>query len=117
MGAALAAANLILSRAGASVLGDYPLFGFPAILVPYPYAWRYQQINANYLAERGAAVIVRDEDLERDLFNQIVELISDSSKLSDMSRSMSALATPNSAAKIAALMQEMIGTNNGGSLR
>ena len=117
MGAALAAANLILSRAGASVLGDYPLFGLPAILVPYPYAWRYQQINANYLAERGAAVIVRDEDLERDLFNQIVELISDSSKLSDMSRSMSALATPNSAAKIAALMQEMTGTNNGGSPR
>ncbi len=114
MGAALAAANLIVSRAGASVLGDYPLFGLPAILVPYPYAWRYQQINANYLAERGAAVIVRDEDLERDLFNQIVELISDSAKLSDMSRSMSALAVPNSAVKIAALMQEMTGTNNGG---
>jgi UDP-N-acetylglucosamine--N-acetylmuramyl-(pentapeptide) pyrophosphoryl-undecaprenol N-acetylglucosamine transferase len=114
MGAALAAADLIVSRAGASVLGEYPLFGLPAILVPYPYAWRYQQVNASYLAERGAAVILRDEDLETNLYDQIHNLIADPAKLSSMSQAMASLSTPDAAQKIADLMYEMSGVKDGG---
>ena len=114
MGAALAAPDLIVSRAGASVLGEYPLFGLPAILVPYPHAWRYQQVNASYLVEQDAAVILKDEDLEVALFDQILSLISDPLKLTHMSKAMSALAAPNAAEKIAQMMKEMVGTIDGG---
>ena len=74
MGAALRAADLVVSRSGASTLGELPLFGAPSILVPYPYAWRYQKVNAEFLAGRGAAVIVRDEDAPRALAPAIERL-------------------------------------------
>ncbi len=107
MGAALAAADLIVSRAGASTLGEYPLFGLPAILVPYPYAWRYQKVNASYLEDRGAAVILRDEDLETQLLSQIQGLITNPARLESMSQAMASLATPYAAQKIAKMLETL----------
>jgi len=114
VGAALAAADLIVSRAGASILGEYPLFGVPAILVPYPHAWQYQKVNAGYLAERGAAVLLRDEDLETDLYHQIQSLISDPEALSRMSQAMAALAVVDADKQIARIISEMAGSPDGG---
>jgi UDP-N-acetylglucosamine--N-acetylmuramyl-(pentapeptide) pyrophosphoryl-undecaprenol N-acetylglucosamine transferase len=113
MGAAFTAADMVVSRAGASVIGELPHFNVPAILVPYPYAWRYQKINADYLARHGAAKIVRDEDLETDLLPQIKELIWDDSKRSDMQAAMRALATPRAAAEIADLLVELASPQGG----
>lgn len=114
MGAALAAADLIVSRSGASTLGEYPVFGLPAILVPYPHAWRYQQVNAQYLADRGAAEILKDENLETDLYERVDHLINDSDALSRMGQAMAALATPRAAKKIAQLIYDLAGTPHGG---
>jgi len=107
VGAAMAAADLAVSRAGASTLGEYPYFGLPAILVPYPYAWRYQKVNADYLVERGAAVLLRDEDLKSDLLTVINDLLANPAYLAHMSRSMSALSQPMAAERISELLYEM----------
>jgi len=107
MGAALAAADLVVSRAGASVLGEYAHFGLPAILVPYPYAWQYQKVNADYLVERGAAVLLEDEKLEKELYSAVTTLLEDPKRLAQMSQAMAALAQPAAAEKIAELLLEM----------
>jgi UDP-N-acetylglucosamine--N-acetylmuramyl-(pentapeptide) pyrophosphoryl-undecaprenol N-acetylglucosamine transferase len=107
MGAALSAADIAISRAGASSLGEFPLFGLPAILVPYPYAWRYQQVNAQYLAYRGAALIVNDADLPDQLLMVVRSLIRDRERRVKMSQAMSSLARPEAAKSIAHLLQNL----------
>ena len=107
MGAAYAAADLVISRAGASVLGEYPFFGLPAILVPYPHAWRYQKVNADYLVEREAAVLLEDQYLQSQLLAQIDTLIQDTARFQHMQRAMKSLAQPQAAEHIANLLYEM----------
>jgi UDP-N-acetylglucosamine--N-acetylmuramyl-(pentapeptide) pyrophosphoryl-undecaprenol N-acetylglucosamine transferase len=102
MGQALASADLVVSRSGASVLGEYPLFGLPAVLVPYPHAWRYQRLNADYLVERGAAVRLDDASLARELLPVVRGLLQDPGRLEGMGQAMRALARPGAAQAIAA---------------
>lgn len=109
MGAALSAANLVLSRAGASSLGEYPLFGLPAVLAPYPYAWRYQKVNADYLAERNAAVILQDELLNDKLLPIIKDLLTNENKRDAMRTAMKNLSLPNAAEAIASQLVKLAG--------
>lgn len=109
MGAALASADLALSRAGASALGEYPFFGLPAVLVPYPYAWRYQKVNADYLAGYGAAVILQDELLADTLFPVLKDLLQNEHKREAMRAAMQKLSNPNAADKIASQLVELAG--------
>jgi UDP-N-acetylglucosamine--N-acetylmuramyl-(pentapeptide) pyrophosphoryl-undecaprenol N-acetylglucosamine transferase len=101
MGLAFAAADLVLSRSGASILGEFPYFGLPSILVPYPYAWRYQKVNADYLAERGAAFVMQDADMARDLLGTINGLLDDPARLAQMRDAARALAQPDGARRAA----------------
>jgi len=107
MGAALASADLVISRAGASTLGEFPHFGLPAILVPYPYAWRYQKVNAGYLVKRGAALIIEDQQLAASLTTTVLNLIQDSQRLAQMEQAMRSLARPQAAAAIAKLLRDL----------
>ncbi len=104
MGLALAAADVVVSRAGASVLGEFPLFGLASILVPYPYAWRYQKVNADYLASHGAAIRLNDEDLAGDLLPAIERLMSDDAARALMQTRARSLARPDAAARLADLL-------------
>lgn len=101
---AFSAADLAISRAGASILGELPLVGLPAILVPYPFAWRYQKVNAEYLAHRGAAMVIENSDLETGLVPTLNNLFADKSKIASMSKAMASLATPDAASLLADLV-------------
>lgn len=109
MGAALAAADLVLSRAGASALGEFPLFALPAILVPYPYAWRYQKVNADYLTRRGAAIMLEDHRLKEELLVTLTVLLQNPNKLKAMRAAMFELSHPRAAEKIASALLELAG--------
>jgi UDP-N-acetylglucosamine--N-acetylmuramyl-(pentapeptide) pyrophosphoryl-undecaprenol N-acetylglucosamine transferase len=104
MALALAAADVVISRAGASSLGEYPFFGLPAILVPYPFAWRYQQVNAQYLHERGAARIIQDSEMQEKLLPELVGLLSDQAQREAMGAAMRSLARPQAGREIASLL-------------
>jgi UDP-N-acetylglucosamine--N-acetylmuramyl-(pentapeptide) pyrophosphoryl-undecaprenol N-acetylglucosamine transferase len=101
MGKAFAAADLAVCRAGASILGELPFFGLPAVLVPYPHAWEYQRVNADWLAERGAAVWLREERLSEDLLPTLRQLLGERETRAAMAEHMRALARPDAAARLA----------------
>jgi UDP-N-acetylglucosamine--N-acetylmuramyl-(pentapeptide) pyrophosphoryl-undecaprenol N-acetylglucosamine transferase len=107
MGAALAAADLVISRAGASALGELPMFGLPAILVPYPHAWRYQKINADYLIERGAALLLEDSRLPDLMLSSVFTLSRDPERLQRMRQAMQSMARPQAGQRLADLVREL----------
>ena len=109
MGAALAAADIAVMRAGASVLGELPLFGLPAILVPYPHAWRYQRVNAQYLAAHKAAIVVSDEDLRQQLLPTVQKLLRGPRRRKSMQTAMKSLAKPDAAHALARQLLELGG--------
>ncbi len=112
MGKALAAADLVVCRAGASTLGELPFFGLPAVLVPYPYAWRYQKINAEALARHGAAIILEDGRLQADLLNTVQVLLENPGKRESMQAAMRSLARPQASQAIANQLLDLAGVKS-----
>ena len=92
-----------------SALGEFPLFGLPAILVPYPHAWRYQKVNADYLTRRGAAIMLEDHRLKDELLSTLNVLMENPNKLKAMRAAMFELSHPRAAEKIASALIELAG--------
>ena len=101
MGAAFRSADLVVARAGASMLGEAPAFGLPSVLVPLTFAWRYQKVNADYLTERGAAVQLTDETIHDRLLPVVTGLLEDADRLAKMGRAARALDKPQATAHLA----------------
>ena len=102
MDTAYAAADLVVSRAGASSISELCLLGKPCILVPSPnVAEDHQTKNAMALSTRGAALLVKDAEAPATLIPLAIKTVSDADKLRSLSAEIKKLALPDSAAKIA----------------
>ena len=94
MGEALAAADLVVSRAGASSIAEIAALAVPSVLVPYPLATGdHQTTNARFLVEAGAAELVSDDKLDESGFSELVlGLVDDEGRREAMRSSARALA-------------------------
>ncbi|HTO25194.1 MAG TPA: UDP-N-acetylglucosamine--N-acetylmuramyl-(pentapeptide) pyrophosphoryl-undecaprenol N-acetylglucosamine transferase [Gaiellaceae bacterium] len=100
-GAALGAADVVVSRAGGSVW-EIAAAGKPAILVPYPEATAdHQTKNAEYFARAGGAVVVPDVRAHGEVPRLVAELLSDDARRARMGAAMRASARPHAAEDIA----------------
>ncbi len=98
---AMAACDLAVSRAGASVMGEYPAAGLPAVLAPLGEAGGHQRYNAQLLADAGAAVVIDDDRVDDDLFELTTALLADRGRLETMRDSMRQLRRIDAATCIA----------------
>ena len=102
MGAAYKAADLVISRAGASSISEFCLIGKPVILVPSPnVAEDHQTKNALALANRDAAIYVKDAEAPATLLELAIKTVNDEKKLKSLSENVLKLALPDSADIIA----------------
>lgn len=99
---AYAAADLVISRAGAGSISEFCLLGKPVILVPSPnVAEDHQTKNALALVQKNAALYVPDADARRSLLPLAINTVADHEKLESLSRNIIQLARPNAASDIA----------------
>jgi UDP-N-acetylglucosamine--N-acetylmuramyl-(pentapeptide) pyrophosphoryl-undecaprenol N-acetylglucosamine transferase len=98
---AYSAADLVVCRAGATSLAELTVLGIPAILVPYPYAAAdHQYLNAKAMADAGAALVLRDSELDV-LEATVFRLLDDDAALAKMSGAARTLGRPHAAHEIA----------------
>ena len=101
---ALAAADLLVGRAGSSTLAEAAAFGLPMVLVPYPHAAGHQLRNAEVLAAAGAARIVDDADFDGTALLDAISILEEPGVHLEMSAAARALGRPGAARAIATLL-------------
>lgn len=112
MGQALAAADLIISRAGAIALAEITAIGLPAVLIPSPnVANNHQEYNARMLEREGAALVVLEKDLTADKFIDVIDnLMKDKEKLKKMADNSKMLGITDAAERIYDILSRLLAT-------
>lgn len=95
------AADLIVSRAGASTISELQIVGTPAVLIPSPnVAEDHQRKNAQALADRDAAVMILDADATASLADTVTSLLADRERLASLGKNVKAMAQEHSDERI-----------------
>ena len=107
----MAAADVIISRAGASSCNEIAAAGTPAILIPSPNVTdNHQEKNARVLSDRGGAVLLLEKDCTaQSLYTLILELLNDDQRRDQMSRDLQKNVILDSAERICDIMEELAG--------
>lgn len=111
MGAVLAAADLVIGRAGSSSIAEPLAFGVPLVLIPFGAAMEgHQDANARAAAEAGAAIIIREGELDADrLTAQVTGLLNDAARLARMAQAARAAGRRDAAKDIAQELRSLGG--------
>ena len=106
MAVAYSAADIVVSRSGASTIAEITVRGLPAVLIPYPFAHAaHQTKNAEAVARAGAALVVEEAGLTGSALAAIVlDLAADRPRLEEMARASRKLGRPEAAAEIARIV-------------
>ena len=109
MDLAYAAADLVVSRAGAISVSELCLVGKPTILVPSPNVSEdHQTKNAMALVKNNAAILIKDVDAVQVVGKQVVDLFSDENKLKELSENILKMALPNATNDIRTEIENLI---------
>jgi UDP-N-acetylglucosamine--N-acetylmuramyl-(pentapeptide) pyrophosphoryl-undecaprenol N-acetylglucosamine transferase len=112
MAALLKRANLAISRSGAGSLTELAVCGTPAILIPYPFAAEdHQSFNSAVFTQAGAALSFQQSELTSEILQtQVLDLLNSPAELAKMGENAKNIASPDSADKLATLVQEVLTT-------
>lgn len=102
------AADLVVSRAGATTIAELTCLGLPAIFVPYPYAGGHQKENARVVVDSGGATHISDELVGEKLKGEVEELLKDSTRLKDMSVKSLHTARPDASSSVVNVCREVM---------
>jgi UDP-N-acetylglucosamine--N-acetylmuramyl-(pentapeptide) pyrophosphoryl-undecaprenol N-acetylglucosamine transferase len=101
---ALAAADLVVGRAGSSTLAEVAAFGLPMVVVPYPHAAGHQRRNAEEMVRSGAARLVEDADFDASALLAAAAIVDNRKEHDVMAAAAHALARPGAADAVAELV-------------
>jgi UDP-N-acetylglucosamine--N-acetylmuramyl-(pentapeptide) pyrophosphoryl-undecaprenol N-acetylglucosamine transferase len=109
MDMAYAAADIIISRAGASSVSELCIVGKPVIFIPSPnVAEDHQTKNALAVSEKQAAILIKEQDLEHQFSNRFTELLNSASLREQLSNNIKALAMPNATMEIVNQIEKLL---------
>lgn len=110
MARCLAAADLVVCRAGASSLSEFQAMGKPSILIPYPFATENHQFhNAKALSDKGAAIVIEEKDLTPALLMQHIDTLLESpGKLGEMGKAAKAMAVTDAQQRIVEVLCKIV---------
>ncbi|MBB1282854.1 undecaprenyldiphospho-muramoylpentapeptide beta-N-acetylglucosaminyltransferase [Flavisolibacter sp. BT320] len=109
---AYAAADIVISRAGAMAIAELCLVKKPVLFVPYPFAAEdHQTVNAQHLVSKGAALMVKDSEAKEKVLPAIIVLAGDEKKQADLKNNIAGLGVSDADERVAGEILKTIGRN------